>query len=256
MFSKVYSMRLTCLTLIFISIYGCIPSLKIRAKDQMIKVSIDWELVQPIKDSVFIFKDGDYFIYLVNNMKLETEEEKIDDSTIRINILSETAIFNYFIFKQNDSLGLKFDSASSKKGVSFNVDSLLKAKAFKGMNSYNDTDYSFVSKSVVGKRGEIVEKYVPSKKVENSFDSAYFYLTPDIFDTDISFSKLLEERRKMKIYKLELIWNEIPTGEKQAIIPRRVMKWELEKVPNKNTVVLKAMVQRFIKQKKAGSSHI
>lgn len=252
-------MRLITACILFLFSQGCLPVYVKKPKGELTRVSIGWEILKyeedgismiDVKDSVFVYKKQDIFVYNIYHIEqklaMQIDEVKAE---ITSKVLSKIAVPTYFIFREGGLLGLKYDSLSQMDAVLFNVDSLLLRKSFKGMNSYNPTNYKFVSKSIKKETGVTLEKYVPYKMVDNSFDSAYFYLTAEKFDTEISFSKLLEEERKMKLYKLELIWNEVPANDKPYTIPRRVMKWEIANVPFNNISIIDTLIERFKKQR-------
>lgn len=123
---------------------------------------------------------------------------------------------------------MKFDSLSAEVETKFNVDSFLVNKTFEGMKSYNEENDSLVEKKYFEGNTRLVEKYVPKTLYENSFDSTYFFFTTQKIETNILFSKILEEKRKMKLCKLIGIYNEIPVGGYPFIVPKREMTWELK----------------------------
>jgi hypothetical protein len=118
------------------------------------------------------------------------------------------------------------------------------------MESFNEEGYNFVEKSDLDNNGGWVEKYVPKVKIENAFDSTYFFFTKEKMETDISFSKILDEKRKGKLFKLIGVYNEIPAGKQPFVVPRRTMMWELKNV----TLPFKEEIDSLLERYKAASS--
>lgn len=231
-------MKLLICSLVLLINFGCISKHIARKSEKAVRLKIHWQLVGvqngegkviEIIDSVFSIKKGDHYVYLIPHV---TEHSKIsfsmDNEKISDSLMSETIDFKVFIFKVKDSLGLKFDSLTASVETKFNVDSFLVNKTFKGMKSYNEENDSLVQKSYFDNNTQIIEKYVPKKMYENSFDTTYFFFTKGKIETTISFSKLLEEKRKMKLYKLIGVYNEIPVGKYPFAVPKREMIWELK----------------------------
>lgn len=230
---------LFCSIFLYINI-GCVTKHIADGSEQAVRLKIHWQLVgeqngkaevMEVIDSVFVINRAGYFVYLIPHV---TEHSKItvnkDNEVISNSLLSETTSFIIYIFQDKDSLGLKFDSLSAKTGTKFNVDSFLINKTFKGMKSYNEENDSLVSKTYFDSNTRVLETYVPKTLYENSFDSAYFFFTKEKIETNISFSKLLEEKRKMKLYKLIGVYNAIPVGKYPFAIPKREMIWELKNI--------------------------
>ena len=227
--------------LIYICInIGCFTKHITNQSEKAVCLKIHWQLVgeqngkaevMEIIDSVFIINKDGYFVFLIPHV---TEHSKItinkDNEVVSDSLMLETTDFKVFIFHDRDSSGLKFDSLAAKIGIKFNVDSFLVNKTFKGMKSYNEENDSLIEKTNFDGNTSLVEKYVPKTLYENSFDSTYFFFTKEKIETSISFSKLLEEKRKMKLYKLIGIYNEIPAGKYPFTIPRREMIWELKNI--------------------------
>lgn len=164
--------------------------------------------------------------YLIPHITEYSHKTLNKDILVSDSVISESVNLQAFIFHNNASFGLKFDSAATT-GSKFNVDSFLVNRTFKGMKSYSEND-SLIERTSFDGNGKVIEKYTPRILYENSFDSTYFFFTKERIETDISFSKLLEEKRGLKVYKLIGTYNEIPVGKYPFVVPKRRMTWEIK----------------------------
>jgi len=184
-----------------------------------------------IIDSIYVVNRKDHFIYLIPHL---TEHSKItvskDNEIINDSLLAKTINFEAFVFMNNDSLGLKFDSLTAKTGALFNVDTFLVNRSFKGMKPYNEENDSLIEKVYSDNNTRLVEKYIPKILFENAFDSTYFFFTKEKIETTITFSELLELKKGMKVSKIIGVYNEIPIGKYPFMVPERKMIWELKNV--------------------------
>ena len=124
---------------------------------------------------------------------------------------SKTIKSRYFIFKNKSTQGLAFDSLAQKKGTRFNVDTIMKEKAFSNGMFYNSSTYNFVESIIKPKDDytsaiEIFSR--DSKENLGSKDSLIYHFTNQLKDVPYSFSPALDQNEKGKIYKIEIFYYE------------------------------------------------
>ncbi len=233
-------MRLFFFSIVLFFNVGCVAQPVVSDSQKAVQLKIHWQFVGELDgkaeridviDSIYVVNRKDHFIYLIPH---ETEHTKIivnrDNEIIKDSFLGKTIHYEAFVFRDKDSFGLKFDSLSANAGTTFNVDSFLVNKAFKGMKSYNEENDSLIEMGSFENDKRFVEKYIPKILVENAFDSTYFFFTNEKIETTITFSELLEQKKGMKLYQIIGVYNEIPVGKFPYTIPKRKMIWELKNV--------------------------
>ncbi|MBI1342913.1 MAG: hypothetical protein GC171_08270 [Terrimonas sp.] len=228
---------------------------------QAVQLNIDWQLVQGAGtgsdiihevDSMVIYKKGDYFVYLVpyynpGIMYFQNEEGAI----IRDSLMYNRRLVHIVIFHENDSTGICYDSLTAPAGHAMKVDSFLRKRTFPGMEIYQKENVSLISFTYTGKKEALQEVYIPRKKETlppglQEFDSLYCYYTTEKFETEISFSPVLEKGRKMRLKRISFIYNEIPAGAEYSFtVPRRKMMWELKHVSLPDKKEIDRLLKRY-----------
>lgn len=140
---------------------------------------------------------------------------------------------------------MRYDSFGASKGLSFNVDSLLKDKIVKNDVFYIPND-SLVE-TVNGIDGySMLKKYVPKIKYDDSYaDSSYLYFSDNLRDVKHSFSPLLDSTEKMKLCKVIFVYNPIPKGKYDKDMPRRQMLFEIKKITIDEPEKIITLFERF-----------
>ncbi|MDP4263335.1 MAG: hypothetical protein Q8941_12485 [Bacteroidota bacterium] len=168
-----------------------------------------------LRDTVFIFYYGRYILYrLPGTRKFETDE-KIAGSE------------PWFIYRKQSAQGYLFTSISdSTRGMKLPADSFLHNRAFAGASFDISTSDSLVERS--GNKNTLVEKYFCNKSNnENYPDSFYFYFSDNFKNIDYTFSRKLDSLRKMKLYKVRILYNEKTSSAYQKVLPKREFLFEI-----------------------------
>jgi hypothetical protein len=150
-----------------------------------------------VTDSFSVINHNEYFLYelpYIRSVENETE------------LLSVTVKFNYLLHKKGARYGFFFDSLSSNKPRKMLVDSILSSKIFYNFQFYDNKNDSLVETCKI-ENESVVEKYVPKIKYDQSYpDTSYFYYTDKQLNIDYSFSSELENIKKKKIFKAEMLY--------------------------------------------------
>lgn len=150
--------------------------------------------------------------FLNKNLDVVKEQSKID------------TLYAYHIYKNNSATGGVYDALDATSSKVFSVDSLLKQKAFKGGIHYNEKLDSLVAKETLkDKLNTNVIKFVHKNDIASkSYDSLYLYSSDKLKNVNYSFSEALDDKFNSKIYKIELIVNEIQkVGPQDMFVPKR-----------------------------------
>jgi hypothetical protein len=118
----------------------------------------------------------------------------------------------YFVYRPNDEFGYNFDSLTAPVGKRIAV------KDFKAGRMVLQNDmlgvYTLQNDSLferITDGNAILEKYIPRKKLTSAYaDSTYLYFTtaPELKSSRFALSTYADSVRKMKLYKIQMIYNE------------------------------------------------
>ncbi|WP_443944287.1 hypothetical protein ACJVDH_15360 [Pedobacter sp. AW1-32] len=198
-------------------------------------------------------------IYCFKNTKMYEIPLYNEATVVRVNrsgdILNEKiksdTTHNLFVFKDGDETGIKYSNYKDSITTIFDVDSLLKKNAYKGVNFYDQKNDSLVLTRKENDQN-YVEFYVPRKKFDESYaDTTIFYLKKNNSNFGYSFSSELEKQKNgYKVHKVIFIYN--PTHNKRLNIdaPRRKMEFELREDTIYNTKHLIQIFDRFINRRR------
>jgi hypothetical protein len=179
-----------------------------------------------------IYSTDDAFIY-----ELPYFNKKVTDSVPKI-------IKKFFIFKKEAESGLMYIPTQSNSPRVFDVDSVLKAETFKGVDVFKIEEETFVSKSE--SKDNIKEVYVPKVKKDMTFpDTTVVTYSTKKLDLNFSWSRSLEEVKNKTVTKVESVYN--PQVVKGVSIPKYQVIFEL-KVLNVIPKSQLKKVQKYIKK--------
>ncbi|MGC8749843.1 hypothetical protein [Hydrotalea sp.] len=194
-------------------------------------------------DTISVFKLENYTLYKLKPV---------------YNFQNNTKIFNserYFLFRNFDSLGYYFSSIyDTSHGVYYPVDSFLRVNAHYGqINNFKDSlakDSSYLYATIRYGNNILLEKYVhfDNYKGKNSFDSFYLYYDSFMKNIPYSFSNYMDSLMKMKLFKIEIIFNKMVDVETGFIIPKRRIFIELRKMDTMPDENIHNTFIRFLKQ--------
>lgn len=201
-------------------------------------VKLDGELVN-ITDSISIFYHNNCILY------------KLPYTYIREHmgsILKQEVKYNYFIYRNRKAYGYYFDSIKAISYHKMNVDSILSLKAFANFNFYNKKNDSLIEVIKGRENYFLIEKYIPRKMPNHSYpDTIIFYYNDNFKNIDISFSKDLENIKKLKINKVRLINIAKFDTVNNIVLPNREFFFELREVPSFNSGEILSFCKSFEK---------
>lgn len=120
--------------------------------------------------------------------------------------------YYYFIHKNSSLYGYKLDSLDQTNGKRYLADSFLSGRWIIPPGIFFDLhNDSLINQTKTN--GFLIERYVPKNKDDATYpDSSTFYYTSSMKGLGFSYSKELDSLKKMKLCKVELIYNENPKG--------------------------------------------
>ncbi len=206
--------------ILFFSLYSCAQHKK---GSNIRSVQLISEMPMPKDDSSIIYTSDTLILsYYNDNIVLQfttvnqhtyTEFDK-DGNTLKDSLVSWETVSSYFIYKKGDSHGLKY-SAITSKGIKIQVDSFLRKTLIMNFEqSFSDIvkEDSIVQVINASKNTELVEKYIPKTKIDQTYNDSTIVYYSDFPNIDFSFSKFLDSTRKKKVTKVVLKYNYNPAA--------------------------------------------
>jgi len=196
-------------------------------------INMDRQESITMKDSVVMFFFMKYTLIKVpfKHYSLSSDDrEGIGNDTVLLKHKEETIEHIYILFKNGDKYGLKFNSPEERNGNKVNVDSFFSKKAFFSFkNFYDDINDSLIL--VVKEDGKVKETYIPKIKYDESYnDTTYLYFDEALNSIEeFSFSKVLDNTKKLKLVKIRLVYNALPATAVKPFTPRREFRFEMKK---------------------------
>ncbi len=189
-----------------------------------------------LKDTLYIFYKNDYILY------------ELPPSTDFITNKRIPGTEPYFIFKKNNKNGYLFKSAAdSGKGTIYNVDSLLYNKAFALTNIFTSVKDSLSNCIKDEKEGVITEKYFFKKQcIDDCIDTVYFYFSKSMKNCEYSFSKELDSLKKMKLFKIRLLYNQKFSSTYKTNLPEREFLFEIKEVSSSSFINIENIFSKFV----------
>jgi len=230
---------------------------KVQLQAQLLKKETLISRLEFVRDNgEVVHMDGFISIYYLKDLVMYenpdfNEYSKVDldknGDFISDTFLKNDTSFRYFIHKYGDETGIQYDSLTAVKGKIFPLDSLLKIKAFKGMNFYDVKNERLVSKEKIV--DTMVQRTIPRVKFDLSYpDSSYYYYSKSPTNLVYSFSKYLDSTRKNhKLFKVRIVYK--PTFDKafKIHVPRREFYFEIKEDTIRNRKLILALFKRFSK---------
>lgn len=264
---KLFNLIKLLLTLLSCQFCICcnVKSLNTHINEPVEQLMIVWEIPQLIdgkvlmidlSDSILYIKKEKINIYLAVNrndsINLDGQEQN-GKGNINLQTQNFRRVLAYYLFRDGDSIGIKYNLGEQVSSSPFIVDSFLRRKTFLDMEIWN-TNNSLVKVEKKPDGSIFRETYVPiinePNTVENPlFDSLYCYYSKDTFQSKISFSKILEERNKLKLVKVVYVFNERTSMAPHPVLfPKRQLKWLLAKKIYPFKATTDSIYKAFIKE--------
>lgn len=176
--------------------------------------------IKTISDSFSIFYNNNFILYRFPYTFIEQHNDKPVNIEIR---------FTYFIFKFGSAHGYSYDPAKNDSIKTLNVDSILYKQGLGRTDIMLDSGYQITE--VISKLDNFIltEKYSSISKPSSYFPDTVVYSYTDQFrDLPFSFSKKLEERKKLKILKIKGVYNSRFDDEYKTVLPKREFYFEIK----------------------------
>lgn len=211
--------------------YKNISTIKLLSKIPIIKLTGELEY---IADSIFITSINDTEIYHLPYLYAVDIDNQIK---------SKSTMYSYFFYKIGKTKGVFYESLEDNIGDSLSVDSLQTDRAFMGIKFYNNITDTLVETINSKSKYLLIEKYIPNKKIDDSYaDTVIYYYGRKDDSINYIFCKELEKEKNMKIYKIDLVYNQSYNIQYQKILPKRKFIFELEKTNFRDSVILRDFI--------------
>lgn len=167
--------------------------------------------IQPFKetDTIQAYSVGDYQLYkLAAKRRLETNEKVPGTEP-------------YFIYKKGTPLGFWLNGINDTVGKLLPVDSVLTSRAFK-VEITDLLSKGWIHHKDDTKGNTVIAKYSATMEVDaDSPDSVWIYFSSELANCGYSFSRILEQQRKLKITKVQYVFNSKNSRKYNMVVPRR-----------------------------------
>jgi len=157
----------------------------------------------------------------------------------------------YFLFNKNNKFGFLFTSLKDKNiGIRYPVDSFLSNRGMKGkdFDIPPDSLWKRIDYEKEMNNDSFLEKYAAVKAADETiFDSIYYYYSKNFRNTEYSFSRKLDSIKRMKLYKIRLVYNEEFSPSSKSILPKREFIFEISDKELKTSELIIEFINRFKK---------
>ncbi len=185
-----------------------------------LKESPQEKSIKTISDSFSIFYNNNFILYRFPYTFIEQHNDKLVNIEIR---------FTYFIFKNGSTYGYSYDPAKYDSINILNVDSILYKQGLGKTDIMLDSGYQINEVISNLDNFKLTEKYSSIAKPTRHFPDTVVYSYTDQFrDLPFSFSKKLEERKKLKILKISGVYNSRFDDEYKTVLPKREFYFEIK----------------------------
>ncbi|MFD0940027.1 hypothetical protein [Pedobacter boryungensis] len=116
---------------------------------------------------------------------------------------SNDTTYNYFVIKNKDKEGLRYDSLNSLNGSNFKLDSLLELINIDSINLKIFSVDLGIPYKIIKTKDKTLEVFLDNTK--NGTDTIYRSFDKGMKDLDFSFSKLLDRQKNSKLYKTRFV---------------------------------------------------
>lgn len=206
------------------------------------------------RDTIPIFYYQDLILYKLpytfdsSKMIYHTKTDTIEQQ----NILTETR-YNYFVYRHGKQYGIWYKEMNSDSLIKLSVDSIIDKKGTPTilqsiLANPNDTLVARIRESI----GNIfIEKYASKSKPDESYnDTTLLYYSKNMKYIKFSFSPILDSIKKLKLFKVKLIYNKAYSSKYSITMPQRELTYEFQKKQIENNQQVIAFFQRFKRDEK------
>lgn len=178
------------------------------------------------RDSIKIYKYGDKMMY-----EFQFATDTIDEN----GKVAKGFLRKRFVHRQSDSLGNLYVLGEETTFRNLSVDSFLMLRGFKNSNWSLILNFPLYRSDFDRSKGVLKDTYAPPKDESGNIgDTAYLYYTNNLHTNAYSLSSTLDSIKRMRLFKIELIYNPGHNRTYNKSIPRRVLRFEIQKGSNFN----------------------
>jgi hypothetical protein len=199
-----------------------------------------------LSDTMKIFYYKNYVLYKFQ----ETRSEIQTDGSFKLEEgMNFTGNNPYYFYKKGEKFGwkvLKLSEIGLARKLS--VDTFINKEGGRmvlGLQDVNSigSKISFTDE----KTGFFVEQYTPKEKInETTPDSISLFFDKKMNDIEYTFSPVLDSIYKMKLCKIQLLYNEYVSPTYKKIIPKRAFSLQIRKLAVENSDNALAIFKQFI----------
>jgi hypothetical protein len=146
-----------------------------------------------------------------------------------------------------NSDGYNFNPTKVDSSAKLNVDSFLANRAFANIDLYSESSYNLFAAIPVKDNFNLTEKYITTNLDRSFPDTLIYYYSDQLKELHFSFSKKLEEIKKLKIIKIRGIFKSRFDEEYKAILPYRELYFELKPRPLVKDSIVHSIFRLFEK---------
>lgn len=173
---------------------------------------VDGKIYELIDSTSIIYKD---------NFKLY---EMMPNHTAKISkdsIIGEEVKYKYFILRKGDKYGFLYDSLNTINNRKLLADSLLQKTGFLDGDLFKNKN-KYILNKILKNKGDYakIEVYIPKTNEESSPDTTLIYYSKDLKNIDFSLSQSLDNYNKVKVCKIEFVFNAKFNKAKKMIFPK------------------------------------
>ena len=229
--------------LVVVSLTNCSSNKKYTNQLKSIKLSFSFPVVKPdgemfnISDSLYIFFYKNKVLYQVPTIfTLENETE----------ILSKEVKYTYFVYYDTAKLGSHYKTLFSKEDSLQLISAFLKERAF---NEF--VDFKFITEikdsliNVINNNTYLKYTYIPRSITSVDSDTTYLFFHKKFEKTKYSISPNIDTLSKMKLCKVQLIFNKKYSDIYKVIMPRREILFAITKHEVNNQQSIIRFIERF-----------
>jgi hypothetical protein len=202
-------------------------------------------------DTIIVCYYKDYVMYQMPVVHFNTNMAFDRNKDSREESLSKPMMtMRYLVHKRNENVGLVYGSFLGKATNKFRVDSFLSKTWIFGFRHMYEVDMENDTLVRRDRRnGFLIEVFRPKVKFDASFnDSAYYYYSKNLRNADFSFSKALDSSRNMKLFKIEVVYNENPKGANVYERSKKKFLFQMAEVPVQNEGDIRGLFERYMKE--------
>jgi len=150
-------------------------------------------------------------------------------------ILNKQERNNFFVYNRDSTWGYNYNPLNElQNNRRVKVDSMMRQTGLQSSNFDGIAKLQPVFSQFDTNTGILKETYAPSKEEHKAKDTIYFYFTSKLKDVDLSFSKKLDSIKKMKLFKIHLLFNGDYDEERKMTLPKTEVDYEIKEIPFEN----------------------